>query len=392
MKIEIVTDTFVPDVNGVAMTLGRLTEGLRKRGHRVHVVHTGSTAGAGETSATAVPLPGYREVRVGLPRYFDLRARWSRKRPDAIYVATESPLGKSAIKAARALKIPVAAGFHTNFHEYMEQYRVGMLQPMALAYLRRFHHHADCTLVPSRDIMERLSAEGFERVHLLGRGVDTALFHPAKRCEALRAEWGARPKTPVVIIVGRVAAEKNLDLAMSTFHRMRAVVPDVRCVVVGDGPLRARLEAAHPAVHFAGVRSGDDLARHYASADILLFPSETETFGNVLLEGMASGLSTVSYDYAAAGLHVSHGSNGWKAPKGDAKAYAHLAIHAMTHEGASAIREEARKSALLLGWDSVIDGFEGKLSEIAGIRPTEEPKASPKKGKRPKLSCRSVFL
>lgn len=392
MKIEIVTDTFVPDVNGVAMTLGRLTEGLRKRGHRVHVVHTGASAGAGETSATAVPLPGYREVRVGLPRYFDLRARWSRKRPDAIYVATESPLGKSAIKAARALKIPVAAGFHTNFHEYMEQYRVGVLQPMALAYLRRFHHHADCTLVPSRDIMERLSAEGFERVHLLGRGVDTVLFSPEKRCEALRAEWGARPKTPVAIIVGRVAAEKNLDLAMSTFQRMRAVVPDVRCVVVGDGPLRARLEAAHPAVHFAGVRSGDDLARHYASADILLFPSETETFGNVLLEGMASGLSTVSYDYAAAGLHVSHGTNGWKAPKGDAKAYAELAIHAMTHERASAIREEARKSALLLGWDSVIDGFEGKLSEIAGIRATTEPKAAPKKGKRPKLSCRSVFL
>ena len=160
MKIDIVTDTFTPDVNGVAMTLGRLTSGLRRRGHRVHVIHTGITAAKGETCVAALPLPGYKEVRVGLPKPFELRTRWMRKRPDAIYVATESPLGKSALKAANALRIPVATGFHTNFHQYMEQYGMGGLQPVAMAYLRNFHQRADCTLTPSRDMVDRLVRRG----------------------------------------------------------------------------------------------------------------------------------------------------------------------------------------------------------------------------------------
>jgi glycosyltransferase involved in cell wall biosynthesis len=295
MKIDIVTDTFAPDINGVAMTLGRLTDGLRRRGHRVHVIRTGEGK-RGETIVASFSLPGYREVRIGLPGPLKLRKRWFKRRPDAIYVATESPLGKSAVKAAKALGIPVATGFHTNFDEYMERYSLGSLQPMAKAYLKRFHGRADCTLAPSRELVDRLTSEGFENVHLMGRGVDTELFSPEKRREALRASWGATLGSPVAMVVGRVAAEKNLELAMRCFSEMREAVPDLRCVMVGDGPIREKLEAKYPWVHFAGVRTGEDLAKHYASADILLFPSETETFGNVVLEGMASGLVTVSYD------------------------------------------------------------------------------------------------
>jgi len=391
MKIDIVTDTFVPDVNGVAMTLGRLTEGLRKRGHRVHVIHTGGTAGDGESLAAAVPLPGYREVRVGLPKPFELRARWTRKRPDAVYVATESPLGKSALKAANALGIPVATGFHTNFHQYMEQYGMGRLRPMAMAYLRSFHQRADLTLTPSRDMVETLAAEGLRKVRHLGRGVDTELYAPEKRCEALRAEWGARPGTPVVVMVGRVAAEKNFDLAVAAFFRMRQAFPDVRCVVVGDGPLRAKLAARHAWVHFAGVQSGEDLARHYASADVLLFPSETETFGNVLLEGMASGLATVSFDYAASGLHVRDGQNGLKAAPGDGEGFMERAMEALALRPGHPLRQAARETALRLSWDEVVGQFEGHLMEIADRAPEAAVKMA-KRGKRPKLSCRTVFL
>lgn len=387
MKIDIVTDTFAPDVNGVAMTLGRLCDGMRRRGHRVHVIHTGEFAGPGESCSASLPLPGYREVRVGLPEPFKLRARWSRKRPDAIYVATESPLGKSALKAANALGIPVATGFHTNFHQYMEQYRMGGLQPVAMAYLKRFHQRADCTLTPSKDVRDRLLAEGLQKVYLLGRGVDTELYHPAKRCENLRAEWGARPGAPVAIIVGRVAAEKNFELAMTTFEQMRLAVPDVRCVVVGDGPLRERLAEKYRWVHFAGVRVGEDLARHYASADVLVFPSETETFGNVLLEGMASGLVTVSYDYAAAGLHVRSGENGFKVAKGDAGEFVKLAVTGLGLRPHHGMRLAAREATGLLGWDEVVREFESRLESISSIRqPVRKP------GKRPKFSCRTVFL
>lgn len=391
MKIDIVTDTFPPDVNGVAMTLGRLTHGLRGRGHDVHVIHTGLEAGPGETCAASVPLPGYREVRVGLPKPFELRTRWARRRPDAIYVATESPLGKSAIKSANALNIPVASGFHTNFHEYMGQYGLARLEPMAMAYLRNFHQRAACTLTPSGDAVRRLESFGFHNVHLLGRGVDTELFHPGKRCESLRSQWGARPVTPVAIMVGRVSAEKNFDLAMDAFERMRQAFPDVRCVVVGDGPLRARLGRSHPWVHFAGVKTGEELARHYASADVLIFPSETETFGNVLLEALASGLATVSFDYAAAALHVRSGMNGLKATKGDPAGFVQLALEALAMRPGHALRLAARVTAETLGWDTVVHQFEHRLANIAGS--AREPGThNTRRGKRPKLSCRTVFL
>ena len=391
MKIDIVTDTFAPDVNGVAMTLGRLCDGMRRRGHRVHVIHTGEFAKQGETCSASIPLPGYKEVRVGLPEPFKLRARWLKKRPDAIYVATESPLGKSALKAANALGIPVATGFHTNFHQYMEQYRMGGLQPVAMAYLKKFHQRADCTLAPSREVMEKLLAEGFEKVHLLGRGVDSELYAPGKRSESLRAEWGARSGTPVAIMVGRVAAEKNFDLAMTAFEQMRQAVPDVQCVVVGDGPLRERLADKYRWVHFVGVKIGEELAKHYASADVLIFPSETETFGNVLLEGMASGLVTVSYDYAAAAAHVKSGENGLKATKGDAIEFVKLAVSGLGLRPHHGMRMAAREVADTLGWDQIVREFEGRLESISVGNRAKAP-MSYKLGKRPKFSCRTVFL
>ncbi|MES2659420.1 MAG: glycosyltransferase [Verrucomicrobiota bacterium] len=390
MKIDIVTDTFAPDVNGVAMTLGRLTDGLKSRGHRVHVIHTGEVAGPGETSSASVPLPGYKEVRVGLPEPFKLRARWMKKRPDAIYVATESPLGKSALKAANALGIPVASGFHTNFHQYMEQYRMGGLQPVAMAYLRNFHQRANCTLTPSKDVADKLLAEGFTNIHLLGRGVDTELYHPGKRCETLRAGWGATPGSPVAVIVGRVAAEKNFELAMIAFERMREAVPDVKCVVVGDGPLREKLAGKHRWVHFAGTRQGEDLAKHYASADVMIFPSETETFGNVVLEAMASGLATVAYDYAAAALHLRCGESGLKAAKGDAARFLEQSVEALSFRADHPLRQSARGVAEDLGWEQVVRDFESRLESIAGIEP--EAETPEKSTKRPKYDCRTAFL
>jgi UDP-2,3-diacylglucosamine pyrophosphatase LpxH/glycosyltransferase involved in cell wall biosynthesis len=391
MRIDIVTDTFAPDVNGVAMTLGRLCDGLRRRGHLVHVIRTGEGGGRGETVAASVPLPGYKEVRVGLPGPFKLRKRWTKRRPDAVYVATESPLGSSAIKTANALEIPVAAGFHTNFHQYMEQYRLGGLQPAAMSYLKRVHNRADLTMAPTSDVVDMLRREGFNNVRLLGRGVDTGLFHPAKRDASLRAAWGARAESPVAIIVGRVAAEKNLPFAMECFRKMRERVPDLRCVVVGDGPLREKLEAEHSFVHFAGVQTGEVLARHYASADILLFPSETETFGNVLLEGMASGLVTVSHDYAASARHVEHDRNGLKSPKGDSEAYLGECMASLQRWRDDSFRTRARSSAENLGWDQVIESFESHLREASEARGPVTLTLKERK-KRPKRNFRTIFI
>jgi UDP-2,3-diacylglucosamine pyrophosphatase LpxH/glycosyltransferase involved in cell wall biosynthesis len=326
-----------------------------------------------------------------LPKPFELRTRWLKNRPDAIYVATESPLGKSALKAANALSIPVASGFHTNFHQYMAQYGMGGFQPLALAYLKHFHQRADCTLTPSKDMVELLCREGFQNVHLLGRGVDTELFSPHKRCETLRSQWGAGTDSPVAVMVGRVAPEKNFDLAMKTFEQMRQAVPDVQCVVIGDGPLRLKLAVKYPWVHFVGVQSGEELAKHYASSDVLIFPSETETFGNVLLEAMASGLATVSYDYAASALHVKNEENGLKTTKGEELTFINHALQALSLTSDDDLRKSARNTAETLGWDHVVDSFANRLIEMKN-RNNIKDMTIPKKTKRKKLSCRSVFL
>ncbi|MBK1853371.1 glycosyltransferase [Verrucomicrobiaceae bacterium 5K15] len=388
MRIEIVTDTFRPDVNGVAMTLGQLVDGLRQSGHLVYVIHTGDKGGKGESSVKSVSLPGYSEVRVGLPGKLKLSKRWHRKRPDVVYVATESPLGMSAIKVARKMEIPVAAGFHTNFHHYMKQYKLGKMQDTALRYLRRVHGLAHCTIAPSPDVRDMLMRDGFQNVKLLGRGVDTKMFTPQKRCAKLRQEWGARGGTPVVMVVGRVAPEKNMELAFEAFEKMQTSVPDMRCVVVGDGPSREMLEQKHRQVHFAGVQRGEDLAKHYASADILLFPSETETFGNVLLEGMASGMVTVAYDYAAARLHVTHGENGLVAPKGDADLFLKLAFKAANVDDLEPMRANARIKAMELGWQSITQTFEGYLTDIVH----DTGNVIRGRRKRQKLKVRTLFL
>ena len=368
MRIDIVTDTFAPDVNGVAMTIGRLVEGLCLKGHLVHVIHTSDEKDENRsegTSARFLRMPGYKEIRIGLPRPVKFRKRWFRKRPDVIYVATESPMGLSALQAAQSLGIPSVTGFHTYFHDYLEQYQLGGLKAPMLAWLRKIHDLANLTVTPSTEVAETLRSHSFANVEVLGRGVDAHLFHPDKRDLELREQWGAPKEDPVYLIVGRLASEKNLDFGLEAFRRAREEFPGAKCVVVGDGPLRGRLESRFPDVLFAGVHCGEELARHYASADVLLFPSETETFGNVLLEGMASGLITLSYDYAASGIHVVDGRNGLKVPLGNEEEFVRRAKVLAKVSRWQELGQEARAHSEKNDWSPIVDTFEGLLSETA---------------------------
>jgi glycosyltransferase involved in cell wall biosynthesis len=362
--IEVVTDTYVPDINGVALSLGHLCSGLRTLGHRVEVIRSGATRAPGETGVPWWPLPGYWEIRVGAPWPGQLRRRWTRARPDLIYVAIETPFGFSAVAAARRLGIPVIGGFHTNFREYLSKYGMHRFAERVWRYQKWFHSRLARTIVPSPDAREKLLQAGFSGVRVIGRGVDTDLFHPSRRDPALRATWNAKDNTPVALVVGRVSSEKNIELAIRAFDRMRQSRPDVICVVVGDGPARRKLQREHPEVHFSGYRTGTDLAACYASADLLLFPSETETFGNVLLEAMASGLATLSYDYAAAAWHVTHSKNGLKVPKSDEGAYLHDAQLLLDPEVRQTLGHQARQTAEALSWSAVVKDLETILRQV----------------------------
>ncbi|TBV73658.1 glycosyltransferase family 4 protein [Pseudoxanthomonas winnipegensis] len=314
MRYVIVTETYPPEVNGVALTVQGLEEGLRQRGHHVSVVRPRQD-GAAQTAQDTVlvrgaGLPRYPGLRFGLPAPLQLKEHFRAFAPDAIYVATEGPLGWSALRAAQRLGIPVATGFHTRFDHYMGDYGLPWLQPVALGWMRRFHNRGDATLVPTHELAQWLRGQGFGKVKRLARAVDTGQFHPGLRSDALRALWGAGEATPVLLSVGRIAAEKNLGLAVQAFRELQARVPQARMVWVGDGPERAALQQANPDFVFCGVQRGVELARHYASADLFVFPSRSETFGNVTLEAMASGLATVAFDSGAAHEHLRNGLHG----------------------------------------------------------------------------------
>jgi glycosyltransferase involved in cell wall biosynthesis len=373
----VVTETYPPEVNGVAHTLGCLVHGLRERGHDVSLVHPRRShverrVGVdpiGTTLVAGVAVPGYPGVRIGLPARALLDARWSHHRPDAVYVATPGPLGWSAVGVARRLGLPVVSGFHTNFHRYAGHYHAGWLRALVTRGLRRFHNATAATLVATEDLREELGLAGFRNLHVLGRGVDTRLFAPGRRCPALRAAWSVGDDDLVAVHVGRVAAEKNLGLAVEAYRALRHAGLARRLVIVGDGPQRASLQRAHPDLVFSGMQSGETLAAHYASADLFLFPSETETFGNVVLEAMASGLALVAYDYAAARVHVTDGATGGLAPLGDADAFVRRAVALARSPALPAMRRRARAAAVDVAWSRVVHRFETLL--LAGLEPAE---------------------
>ena len=373
LRIAIVTETFPPEVNGVAMTLGRIVEGLLQLGHAVQVVRPKQStelgleprAGLDEVLSKGVPLPAYGELRFGLPAKNRLTKLWRDNRPDVVHVATEGPLGWSAVAAARKLQLPVTSSFHTNFHSYSQHYGIGLLKSPIETYLRKLHNRTQATMVPTQAMVQALRGRGFDNVVLVARGVATQWFTPSRRSSALRAQWGASDKSLVVMLVGRLAKEKNVALVVTAFQAILARVPDARLVLVGDGPLREALAQACPEAIFAGVRKGEELAAHYASADLFLFASLTETYGNVVPEALASGLPVVSYAHAAASELIVNDYNGQLVEPGDTEAFVQAAVAlACDDERRSRMRAAASGSVSHVSWDSMYESFVGVLKQV----------------------------
>lgn len=372
MRIGIVSETYPPEINGVALTVHSLAAGLAARGHTVDLIRPRQPVpfkdepGIVATEMRGAGLPRYPGLRFGLPAGRALTERWNRLRPDAIYVATEGPLGWSAVRAAQRLGITAVTGFHTRFDTYADHYGVGFLTAFVRRYLRNFHRRAAATLVPTQALANELDALGVPSARLLRRAVDTQQFHPRHRDSALRTEWGVDGNTPVVLYVGRIAAEKNLDLAVRSFRALQQQVPKARYVWVGDGPARAALEDAHPDFIFAGMQRGEALARHYASADLFPFPSLSETFGNVILEAMASGLPVIAYEEGAAREHLTTGIHGYRIERGNEKAFIDATVTLAAN--ASLIRHmgrAAQSSMTGLSPEAVIREFETLLRDLA---------------------------
>ena len=386
LRVAIVTETYPPEVNGVAMTMARIVDGLRERRHRVQLIRPrqhgaerpGGRPGLEEVLVRGVPIPRYDALKIGMPARRALLRLWSLQPPDVVHVVTEGPLGWSALAAARRLKLPVCADFHTNFHTYTRHYGIGWLHRPISAYLRRFHNKAQANLVPTRQMRIELEQLGMRNLRVVARGVDTALFSPRRRNAQLRASWAAVNDDPVALYVGRIAPEKNLPLVLEAFEAMKQRNSRLRLVLVGDGPDRAALQSAFPGCVFAGMRHGEDLATHYASADIFLFPSTSETYGNVTVEAMASGLAVLAYDYAAAAEHIRHGTSGLLARLHDAGEFTALAAALARDPGHAAhLGANARLVTEKLDWAWIVRDFERALFDVAGLGGLREPAPRP---------------
>jgi glycosyltransferase involved in cell wall biosynthesis len=379
MRFLLITDTFPPDINGVARTLLTLAEGLKSRGHDVEVVTTleADPDQKGDSckrhTVMAMPLPGYPGLRMGFTTTWQMLAMFDEFKPDALYVATETPLGIASIRAASKMGLPVVSGFHTNFQTYLEDYALPGLESVAQGLLRTIHNQTARTLTPSADTAVMLEKWGIHNVGVLGRGVNTGLFDPARRDAALRQSWGADERTPVAIYVGRVAAEKNLALLIQAFTAFRQAHPQAPCVVVGDGPKLKCLQAEHPEFHYTGALTGEELAAHYASGDVFIFPSITETFGNVVLEAMSSALMTVAFDYAGPRQLIQNGHNGLLAAFNDEAAFLDQVRASGVIWNDQAQRQAARQAAHRLGWQRVIEQFETELTQVIGQKTTQLP-------------------
>jgi glycosyltransferase involved in cell wall biosynthesis len=332
LRIAVVTETYPPEINGVALTLAKLVECLRARGHAIQLIRPrqpmeGSPAQAvfDQVLTRGIPIPRYPNLRLGLPSKRLLVSTWMQQRPDVVHIATEGPLGWSALRAATKLRLPVSSDFRTHFESYSQHYGVGWLRKPIESYLRKFHNQASCTLTPTESLRQSLVRARFERVHVVSRGVDTSRFSPDHRSQLLRDTWGVAPEQPVALYVGRLAPEKNLSLLIRAADATHVANPHLKWVIVGDGPARLDLQQALPHAHFAGPRSGTDLSAHYASADWFAFPSLTETYGNVVPEAMASGLAVLAFDRAAAAECIRNDHTGVLVPSEDEQQFLQLA-------------------------------------------------------------------
>ena len=392
LHIALVTETFAPEINGVANTLGHLCDGLRARNHRVQLIRPRQSADGNQRSSDDLmlcrgwPLPGYPGLQWGLTSTHRLTRRWCQHPPDVVYIATEGPLGLCALRVARRLGITAVTGFHTNFQQYLRQHGLTLFTRALTHYLRGFHNRSAMTLVPSASQRVELERRHYAHTELLPRGVDSQLFSPAKRQNALRQSWGLRENDIALLYVGRLAPEKNLDALKRCFDELQARYPARRfkLIVVGNGSKRASLEASLPEAIFCGQQSGEALACHYASGDVFLFPSLSETFGNVVLEAQASGLGVVAYDEAAAGLHIRHGYNGVLAMPGDEYAWIEAACWLLDDpETLRTLRLNARRHASRQSWTGIVEQFENQLQQARQGREYAAPVPVPMTVKKP---------
>jgi phosphatidylinositol alpha 1,6-mannosyltransferase len=369
VKVALVTESFLPHVNGVSNSVCRVLEHLDRRGHHALLVAPGPVpqtyAGASIHPVPSVPLPGYRQVRVALAPSRSLTGLLREHRPDVVYLASPFMLGWAAAKAADDLGVPTVAVYQTDVAGFAERYHLGLARRIVWRRIRSIHRRAALTLAPSRPALRALVERGVPRVMLWQRGVDTERFHPGHRDEALRLRLA--PQGEVLVgYLGRLAPEKQLgDL------RVLTRLPGVRLVIIGDGPERRRLEGLLPGAAFLGFLDGDDLSQAVASLDIAVHPGPHETFCQAVQECLASGVPVVAVRAGGPVDLVHHGVNGYLYPPGNLDRFRRL-VGRLSVDVAhrDQLASASRSSVMGRSWDALGDDLLDHLERVRRPRRT----------------------
>lgn len=376
MRVALFTETYAPQVNGVARTLPRLVRHITERGGEVALVTPQiapepADGVAMHVQLPCIPFPFYPELRLARPLDRASARRLRDFRPDVVHCAAEATVGWSGKRWAEENGVPFVTSYHTDIPAYLAGYGLAALEGGAWWLMRAFHHDARITFVPSLHTRDQLAANGFhDRMRIWSRGVDARLYTPERRCEAVRARLAPGAER-IVLFVGRLAPEKRVDVLIDAFAAVRAALGErVALVIAGDGPAAPALKArAGEGVRFAGYVTGEALADAYAAADVFCSPSDTETFGNTVLEAMAAGAPVVVADRGGVTDFVEDGTNGFRARAGDPFDFSERLLDLLRDDALRArTAAGARATALRRGWDGILDTVLDGYREVAGAR------------------------
>lgn len=359
MKIAIFTDTFAPDVNGVARTLMRFTDYLKENNIEFRVFAPKSSDKNVYPSQVhgfmSLPFFLYPECRVALPNIHHINDELQQFKPDIIHVATPFNIGLCGLRSAKKLNIPIVGSYHTDFDKYLAHYDLQFLSEILWKYMRWFHRPLRKIFVPSSNTMERLQKRGFNHLSIWPRGVDCSIFHPNYDEHTVRQLYHIKEKH-ILLYVGRIASEKDVML-LPEINKMlpNRIKDDVHWLIVGDGPIKHTLETMAPDnMTLTGYIQGSDLAQIYATADLFVFPSASETFGNVVLESLACGTPVVGANAGGVQTIIQNGITGMLCTEKDVGEFVNAITSIISRERTRQVMSEnGRKYAQTKSWNSV---------------------------------------
>lgn len=373
LRISLATETYFPQVNGVSRTLDHLVRHCAEQGDRVQLLLPSYDQNSQQLPSRveqrawrSFALPFYKEIVLPMVTVGMIEKTLRDFSPDLVHIATEGTLGWASLQAAKRLQIPVVSSYHTNFPQYLRNYSASFLEPLCWHYLRWFHNQTLATFCPSDSTRELIEGKGFMNVDIWSRGVDKHRFNPGKRDHQLRKSLGIDPDDVLICYAGRLANEKNLEMLFEAWQGL-ADFEKGHLLLLGDGPLRDRLAAKQaPRVIFAGYRYGEELAGLYATSDLFVFPSLSETFGNVILEAMASGLPVIAYDVQGPKDIVRDRSTGALVSEISANALGSAMRELLDNqELRCSMGRRARIYAEQQTWDRIMSGIRNRYRELA---------------------------